>query len=132
MKVLFTALFAVATLAVSASRVCAAEMAEGDKKFLAQYEQVRAALAADDLALTQKAAAEMGEEGAALAKCEALTTARTEFAKLSERAIKLAHGESGYYVMNCPMLKKDWVQTNQKISNPYAGRAMLTCGMIKP
>lgn len=29
------------------------------------------------------------------------------------------------------MVKKDWVQTSEKISNPYAGKEMLTCGSIK-
>ena len=29
------------------------------------------------------------------------------------------------------MLKKDWVQTSDKIANPYGGAGMITCGEIK-
>jgi hypothetical protein len=29
------------------------------------------------------------------------------------------------------MVKKDWVQTSKQISNPYAGKEMLTCGVVK-
>ncbi len=109
----------------------AAELSSEDKDFLAKYEKVRAALAADNLENAKKAAADLGEEGAAINNAEKIATAREEFAKLSERAIKLASGQSGYYVINCPMLKKDWVQPTGSISNPYGGQAMLTCGAIK-
>lgn len=109
----------------------AADLGDGDKQFLATYEQVRAALAADDLAKAKAAAGQLGPEGAGIATADKIAPARTEFAKLSERAISLARGQSGYYVATCPMVKKDWVQTSEKISNPYAGKEMLTCGSIK-
>lgn len=111
--------------------LAAAELSDSDKQFLAGYEKVRAALAADNLAEAKKAAAETGEDGAGLARTESLIMARKEFAKLSERAITMAKGQPGYYVVNCPMVKKDWVQTSEKISNPYAGKEMLTCGVVK-
>ena len=60
-----------------------------------------------------------------------IAIAREEFSKLSEHAIKLASGQSGYYVVNCPMVHKDWVQPAGQLSNPYAGQSMPTCGMIK-
>lgn len=109
----------------------AAELSETDKQFLSQYESVRAALAADDLPGAKKAAADLKEEGAPVAKSDKLASARKEFEKLSEHAIKIAAGQNGYYVVNCPMLKKDWVQPAGSISNPYAGKSMLTCGAIK-
>lgn len=109
----------------------AAELNDADRAFLASYEKVRAALAADDLSRTKAAAGEMHEDGAAIARADKIATARAEFAKLSDRAIELANGQSGYYVVNCPMLKKDWVQTSKEISNPYAGKEMLTCGVVK-
>ena len=109
----------------------AADLSESDKQFLTGYEQIRAALAADNLADAKKAAAVLGEEGAPLAKSDSIVSARKEFTTLSERAIKLAAGQEGYYVVNCPMLKKDWVQTSDKIANPYAGSSMLTCGVIR-
>ena len=110
----------------------AADLSEADKKFLTVYEHVRAALAADNLAEAKKAAVDLAEEGAADREGRFHHhRARRVFATLSEHAIKLATDRSGYYVVNCPMLKKDWVQPNGKISNPYAGRSMPTCGMIK-
>ncbi|MDQ6861893.1 MAG: hypothetical protein M3032_12150 [Verrucomicrobiota bacterium] len=109
----------------------ASELSDTDKQFLAGYEKVRAGLAADNLPDAKKAAAEMGDDGAALAKTDSLIMARKEFEKMSGRAIELTKGQSGYYRVNCPMVKKDWVQTSEKISNPYAGREMLTCGVVK-
>jgi hypothetical protein len=108
----------------------AAELSTEDTQFLAGYEKVRAALAADDAEAARSAAGELGEEGAAVAKSENIKAARAEFAKLSERAIQLGRGQSGYYVANCPMLKKDWLQTSTKISNPYDPK-MPECGVIR-
>jgi hypothetical protein len=115
----------------AAYSLCAADLTDADKQFLTGYEHVRAALAKDYLDEAKKAAAELGESGAAIAKTETIASARKDFEKLSERAIKLAAGRSEYYVVNCPMLKKDWVQPHGEISNPYAGRSMPTCGMIR-
>jgi hypothetical protein len=124
--------FAMAAAFGFAVYVSAADLTDSDKQFLSGYEKVRAALAADNLAEAKTAAGEMGEEGAAIAKSESIITARKEFAPMSERAINLSKGQQGFYVVNCPMLKKDWVQTSTKISNPYAGKEMLTCGVVKP
>lgn len=127
------------------------------KAFLAQYEAVRVALAADDLAATKKAAASVVTESktppkepltdeqkerqgkfAATVKsiqtADSLKTARAAFKALSKRAVHYAEGKEGYFVANCPMVEGgegDWVQTTKKISNPYFGKAMLTCGSIK-
>ena len=111
--------------------VDAAPLSDTDKQFLWRYEKVRSALATDDLTAAKTAAGDLGEEGAALTKSNSLKEARAAFEKLSDKAKQLAAGQSGYYVVNCPMLKKDWVQTNEKISNPYAGKDMLTCGVVK-
>lgn len=109
----------------------AAPLTDQNKQFLANYEKVHQALAADDLATAKKAATDFGTQGLDLAKSETLEQARAAFEKLSSEAAKLADGQSGYYVVHCPMLKKDWVQTSDKIANPYAGKAMATCGEIK-
>jgi hypothetical protein len=109
----------------------AAELSGEDQGFLGKYEKVRAALALDNLENAKKAATDLGEEGAAIAKSDKIATARTEFSKLSEHAIKLASGQSGYYVVSCPMVQKDWVQPVGPISNPYAGQSMPTCGAIR-
>ncbi len=126
-----TFLGTIAAVALSLTVTWAADLSSDDKQFLDAYEKVRAALAADDLDSAKQAAGELGEQGAALSKSEKLTAARSEFEKLSERAIGLGRGRDGYYVANCPMVKKDWLQTSTKISNPYAGKSMLECGVIK-
>lgn len=126
-----TILLTSAALLLNCNPSHAVELTTDDKQFLSGYEKVRSALAADDLNRAQQAAGEMGEAGATLAKSEKLEAARAEFTELSERAIQLGRGQSGYYVVNCPMLKKDWLQNSTKVSNPYAGKSMPDCGVIK-
>ena len=104
---------------------------DNNKPFLGNYEKVRSALAADNLVEAKKASLDLGESGQTLAQSETLTSARGAFANLSDEAIKSASGQAGYYIMHCPMLKKDWVQTSKTVSNPYGGKAMLTCGELK-
>jgi hypothetical protein len=111
--------------------VSAADLTSEDKEFLAGYEKVRAALAADDLDGAKKAATELGENGASVAKSADIKAARSEFTAMSERAIQLGRGQSGYYVANCPMLKKDWLQTSTEISNPYAAARCRNAAWIR-
>lgn len=113
------------------SSLLIASLPPDDQEYLAGYEKIRAALVADDLAGAQKAAEALPNDGASLAKSESLEAARTEFATLSAKAEKLAGKQSGYYVVHCPMAKKDWVQTSEKIENPYYGKAMASCGELK-
>lgn len=129
----FRATLAICLLSVFSGTglVRAADLSENDQQFLAKYEKVRAALAADDLPATKAAAADLGEEARPVAAAETIKTARTEFEKLSDRAVAMAKGHEGYYVAYCPMVRKSWVQTAKEISNPYAGQEMLTCGVIK-
>ncbi|MGI8820239.1 MAG: hypothetical protein ACR2ID_05135 [Chthoniobacterales bacterium] len=127
-RILILLAFALLGLAFTAFAV---ELSDSEKEFLAKYEKVRSALAADDLAAAKKEAGALGEEGAAISNATEIAAARVGFAKLSEHAVPLASGQSGYYVVNCPMLRKMWVQPAAEISNPYAGRAMLNCGVIK-
>jgi hypothetical protein len=116
---------------VCPTRLAAEELSESDKFFLADYEKMRAALAADDLARSNEVAAELTADGFPAAKSETLERARAEFVKLSETAITTAAKQPGYYVVHCPMLNRDWVQTSKQISNPYGGKDLLTCGQIK-
>ena len=120
-----------AALLLCTSAVAVSELSPDDKQFLDGYVKVGAALMADNFNAAKEAAAEMGESGAVLAKSENIAAARTEFERLSARAIPLGHGREGYYVVNCPMLKKDWLQTAGRIANPYAGGTMPECGKIK-
>src|SRR6266404_9848556 len=101
-------------IALTTVLVEAAPLSDADKHFLAGYEKVRSALAADDLGVARTAAGELGDEGVTLAKSSSLKDARVAFEKLSDKAKQLAAGQSGYYVAHCPMLKKDWVQTSEK------------------
>ena len=127
------------------------------KTFLAHYEVVRAALAADDLVAAKIAAAalaaepipappvpptpEQAERQAAfaatvkkLAAADSLVAARDAFKALSKRAVHVAQGQPGYHVAHCPMVPDDagrWVQTSLEISNPYLGKRMPACGSIE-
>lgn len=111
----------------------AVELTKAQTKFLANYEGVRAALAADDLEAAKRSAANISESqtAAQLSKAQSLNAARVAFKKLSAEAIQIAKGHEGYYVANCPMAGSDWVQVTTKISNPYLSREMVTCGSIR-
>lgn len=130
----------------------------GQKAFLAHYETVRSARAADDLQAAKQAAAMMitepqnGRELPAtvgqpaqpaaftepvnrLAQVDSLQTARAACKLLSKRAIHLAGGKLGHCVAHSPLVENnegDWVQTTGEISNPYPGSEMPTCRSIKP
>ncbi len=117
---------------IAAGTLAAADLAPADKEFLSKYEPIRAALAADDLAVAKKASAALPDpEAQKLAGATDLGAARADFAALSARAVKLARTTDGYYVIHCPMANKDWVQTNKDVANPYEGKDMLTCGVVK-
>jgi len=109
----------------------AAALSDQDKQFLDFYVRAHDALVADDLTGAKQAAANLGADGETLAISKSLDEARSAFGKLSDKAVKLAGGQSGYYVYHCPMLKKDWVQTSTTTANPYGGKEMVSCGEIK-
>ena len=129
MKMTLRSFFAALLLALPHA-AGATDLSDADKTFLAGYEKVRAALAANQFDAAKSAASELGEEGATLAKSDKLEAARAEFTKLSERAVQLGSGKEGFYVVRCPMLRKEWLQPQGKISNPYDA-AMPECGVIK-
>ena len=130
-KLTFRILMSALALCSMISALPAAALTDQNKQFLAAYDKVHHALAADDLAGATKAATELGTSGSELANSKSLSDARSAFTKLSSEAEKIAAGQSGYYIVHCPMLKKDWVQTSTTIANPYGGKDMLTCGEIK-
>jgi|SRR5436305_2938897 len=130
-NVLRTLLVAAIALTLAAFTAQAANLSDKDKQFLAVYEKIHTALAADDLGTAKAAAEKLGEEGNEVAKATSLKDARAGFEKLSSRAKTLAAGQSDYHVFHCPMLKKDWVQTSTTVANPYGGKGMISCGEIK-
>ena len=85
----------------------------------------------------------MGEAGTpivkaadALAGAADLGAARTAFSQLSDAVIAFsestkAEAGDGVHAMYCPMAKKQWLQKGDKVSNPYYGKSMLTCGEKK-
>lgn len=114
-------------------------------KTLAQYETVRAGLAADDLAAARNGATglvtavreefadskPMIDAAEKLAASKSIEDARSAFGVISGEVIKVVQGQPGLFVMNCPMVKNGtWVQTISKIENPYMGKKMLECGEI--
>jgi hypothetical protein len=122
---------AIALTVIAFAARAADHLSDAEKQFLAGYGKIHTALAADDLASAKSAGRELGDEGSGIAKAGTLKDARAAFEKLSEKAKQLAAGQAGYYVVHCPMLQKDWVQTSEKIANPYYGKEMATCGEIK-
>ena len=98
---------------------------------------------AADAAAIATSAATLGDAGKpiALAAQELgaaadLGAARVAFSKLSDAVVtysentKTSAGD-GVTAMYCPMAKKQWLQKGEKVSNPYYGKSMLTCGEKK-
>jgi hypothetical protein len=96
-----------------------------------------------DAAAIANAARAMGDSGAPIAKAAValegaadLAAARTAFGQLSDAVIALSESTKsqpvdGMQAMFCPMVNKQWLQKGNKVSNPYYGKAMLTCGEKK-
>jgi Cu(I)/Ag(I) efflux system membrane fusion protein len=117
------------------------------------YLAVQTALAGDDLAAAQKAASNLlttakhGPEFTAfttpaseLAKAKNIKAARAQFQTVSMEMQDLVDhvgttNKVKLYEAHCPMAfggkGGDWLQGDQKISNPYYGAMMLRCGSIK-
>lgn len=120
------------------------------KAIVGSYLEVHSQLATDRLdgvkapatALAKQAAA-LGEPGAAMAKAARLVAdatdlkaAREAFGPLSEAVIASAKSEGwkdlgDVKLAFCPMVKRSWLQKDEKIRNPYYGSAMLECGEFK-
>lgn len=119
------------------------------KAIVASYLEIHARLTADktdgikaSAAAIARTAAAMGERGAAMARAAKavedagdLKTARDAFGPLSEAVIAAAQAEGmqdlGVRQAFCPMVKRPWLQKEDKIRNPYYGSSMLECGEIK-
>ena len=113
------------------------------------YFRIQSALADDktdgvktDALAIKTAAKSLGEPGAQIAvAAEALSAAgdlgaaRTAFSTLSDAVVafseKTKAAGDGVHTMYCPMANKQWVQKGEKVSNPYYGKAMLSCGEKK-
>ena len=126
-------------------------------RMMDQYEAVRAALAADDFpaalragrSLTTAAHAAHGKVAARMKPyVSKIAEAAQDFVKTEAdpQKLRLAFGElsrrvityldqdggvaQGRFAFECPMASGygKWVQTDEKVSNPYMGKSMPTCG----
>ncbi len=61
-----------------------------------------------------------------------LATAREAFYEISKNLVRLNEHLAGerFHVVYCAMAKKSWLQRQEKIANPYHGKAMSGCGEI--
>lgn len=117
-------------------------MAKDTSNLLKNYDAVSTALANDNLDAAKSSASTLAEQAktdgnapfaehaAELAKSDTLEAAREHFKAMSPAAIALAKGSDEYHVMNCPMAKASWVQSGEKVMNPYMGKEMQQCGSM--
>lgn len=142
--------FAAVLLTLTLAASSALSASEAFKAILGSYLEIHAQLAADKTDGVKAAAAaiatqaeSLGPAGAAIVKsaksiAEApdLKAAREAFGPLSDAVIAAGQAEGwkdagGAKVAFCPMVRKSWVQKDEKIKNPYYGTTMLECGEIK-
>ena len=125
----------------------ASTLSEKDRTILARYETIRAALAVDELRAAKRAATDLGKflkptpDAPAtpydapvqdLATAPSLDKARAAFGTLSTDVIPLVDGVQGYYVMDSPVpTGAEWVQTTEKVDNPYVGKPMRDVGSLR-
>lgn len=114
------------------------------------YLDIQSGLAGDSIASVPAEAAAMAEairasgaaffpkavagEADALAKARDLASARAAFKPLSESLIRYlaAHDETGAYVeVYCPMKRASWLQAARTVDNPYLGKEMPSCGIVR-
>ena len=111
---------------------------------LDRYEEIRAALATDDLRATKRAGgtlsaylkknpdASLVTDAETISTAVALDRAREAFQPLSAHIVKLADGVQGYYIFDTPIpAGAAWVQKTSEPDNPYTGRAMHDIGTLR-
>ncbi len=78
---------------------------------------------------------DVAKQAETLAKAKDVKAAREAFKPLSASLVKyLADNKAGkgtYHEAYCPMVKANWLQSEKDIRNPYMGKSMLTCGVLK-
>jgi Cu(I)/Ag(I) efflux system membrane fusion protein len=149
MKWVRTLVLAMAATGLVAGAVSLAA-SEALKAVVGSYLEIQTQLASDKLdgvkasatALASHAGT-LGDAGAPMAKAARtmadapdLKAARDAFGPLSDAVIAAAKAEGwkdlgDVKLAYCPMVKRSWLQKGDKISNPYYGTAMATCGEFK-
>lgn len=73
-------------------------------------------------------------DAAAKLQAKDLKSARSGFGELSDRLIEYLQAARAKrnppYQFYCPMVKKNWLQPDKEIRNPYYGSSMLKCGEL--
>ena len=116
------------------------------KQAFEHYEGVRLALAADRFAGVAPHAKRLvtsaeavgrlpaKQHAQALAAAKTIEDARKHFAELSDVLVPIFQAAEieGTFAYLCDMKNKKWVQTGDKIANPYYGKVMPTCASLLP
>ena len=124
-------------------------LGDADREIMKQYDDVRAALALDDLRRVRLTGEKLRKAMEAtdasplwdakplagaklLEQSPRLDVARGAFRDVSIAAAKLCGDVEGYYVFTGGFTSsEEWVQTTKEPGNPYAGRAMASYGELK-
>lgn len=125
----------------------ASSLSEKDRTILAKYEDIRAALAVDDLRAAKRAgkglatflkptpdspATPLDGPVGDIAEAPMLDKAREAFLKLSNDLVPTTEGVEGFYVMEAPMpVGAVWIQPTAKVENPYVGKPMRDTGNVR-
>jgi hypothetical protein len=141
-------------LLASVVGLMAAGLPSTTEQLLEQYYLIHKSLASDTTQGISAAATRMekigreaaGKEMSIKAQLTALSTAaaklqttdlkfaRSGFGDLSDRLIACLQGAKAAknppYQFYCSMVKKNWLQADKEIRNPYYGKSMLTCGEL--
>lgn len=97
----------------------------------AKEHAVHLAQAAEEMNRSQKNSdmSKLIDQAKKLSKASDLAAARSDYEEISKtiEVLKptLKYQGSKYY---CPMLKKNWLQSDEKVKNPYGGKDMVSCG----
>lgn len=138
---------AVGCIAFAASAV---QASDAMKAIVGSYLEIHAQLATDKIdsikapatALAARAAglgdggADMAKAAKAVAGASDIKAARDAFGVLSDAVVAAAKAEGWKDLGDaklafCPMVRRSWLQKDDKIRNPYYGSAMLDCGEFK-
>ena len=69
-----------------------------------------------------------------LAKASDLASARAAFKPLSAsliRTLAALHEKGAYVQVYCPMKRASWLQKGRTVNNPYLGKEMPSCGIVR-
>jgi Cu(I)/Ag(I) efflux system membrane fusion protein len=152
LKAVGTSMLAAASLfAIAAQAADSSTFSEPVKSVYDNYLKIQGGLARDSIAGVKEHAnaiakavrgdemkkfpAVVANQAETLAGAGDLAAVRKAFKPLSDSLIKyLADNKAPkgtYYEVYCPMADASWLQAGKDVKNPYMGKAMPDCGVIK-